>query len=71
MTPTDQCAEVLKNAPVSARLTVERAFSGKASPRQAIKAHCLTCVDFDRAAITDCRVHRCPLWAYRPFQRAA
>lgn len=59
-----------EEAPKSAQSIVARAFSGDASPRAAIKAKCLTCTGYDRAAITTCTGWTCPLWAYRPFQKA-
>ena len=68
ITREDRVQITLKNAPVSAKKTLERAFDGSASPRQAIKAKCLECLGFDRKAITDCTGYSCPLWAYRPFQ---
>ena len=66
-------AEVLsaiEAAPESAKGALARAFSGDASPRAAIKAQCLSCVGYERAAITNCTGWRCPLWAYRPFQKS-
>ncbi len=66
-----QVEEVLKNAPGSAIRTLERAFSGQASKRDAIRANCLDCTGYDRAEIRDCRVYRCPLWTYRQYQEAA
>lgn len=58
----------IQEAPVSAQNVLARAFSGAASPRAAIKAQCLSCVGYDRSAITNCTGWRCPLWAYRPFR---
>lgn len=58
----------LADAPSSARKSLGRAFSGVASPRQAIKAACLTCTGFDRSSIQKCTAWACPLWRYRPFQ---
>ena len=58
----------LANAPESAKNTLARAFSGSASPRQAIKAMCLVCVGYDRQEVKNCSSYACPLWAYRPFQ---
>ena len=52
----------------SCRGIVERAFAGTASPREAIKAKCLDCSNFDRDEITHCAVVLCPLHAYRPYQ---
>jgi hypothetical protein len=59
---------MVSDAPESAKKTLTGAFSGSASPRQAIKAMCLTCVGYDRVAIKDCSGYSCPLWKYRPFQ---
>lgn len=50
------------------RTIMVKAFSGDASPRSAIKAQCLICVGYDRAAITHCTGYSCPLWTYRPYQ---
>ena len=47
----------------------ERAISGKASPRQAIKAQCLECVGYERDEIPRCSDTGCPLYYYRPFQK--
>lgn len=59
----------LSEAPISVKNTLARAFSGSASPRQAIKAMCLACTGFERQEITDCTGYSCPLWCYRPFQK--
>ena len=53
-------ADLLSTAPSSARGIVGKAFEGTCSPRAAIKAHCLVCVDYDRSAIRDCRVSPVP-----------
>lgn len=66
MNVPDTRARYLKTVPVSARRIMARAFEGKASPRQAIKACCLNCTCFDRAEIENCVVVMCPLYAYRP-----
>ena len=58
----------IEEAPPSVKKLLAGAFSGSGSPRQAIKAHCLVCVGFERSAIKNCTGHSCPLWAYRPFQ---
>ena len=49
--------------------TFKAAFSGKASPRMAIKAHCLECCWMDSVAIRECCSPACPLWEYRPYQK--
>lgn len=53
------------------RAVMTRAYSGKASPRSAIKAQCLICVGYERASITACAGFSCPLWEYRPYQAGA
>jgi hypothetical protein len=60
-------AEIART-PISARGIVARAFAGTASPRQAIKARCLQCSNYQRDEITNCTVVGCALHAYRPYQ---
>jgi hypothetical protein len=50
------------------RPLLKRAYEGDCSPRQAIKAQCLSCAGFDREAITHCTGYSCPLWGFRPYQ---
>lgn len=64
----DQCAKYLSIVPAQSRGIVKKAFEGASSPRQAIKAKCLTCANFDRAEISLCRVLLCPLHAFRPYR---
>lgn len=59
---------VLAEAPVSARGTLERAYSGK-SKAAGIKALCLWCVGYVRNDVRDCTSYGCPLHPYRPFQQ--
>jgi hypothetical protein len=44
--------------------------SGKAPPRQAIKATCAECCGFEDVGerVRNCHSFQCPLWLYRPFQ---
>lgn len=63
-----QVEKVVRSAPESVKGTLTRAFSGDSSPRQAIKAMCLTCVGYERKQIENCTGWSCPLWAYRPYQ---
>ena len=58
----------IQTAPESFRRVLTQAYSGKCSPRAAIKAMCAECNGFDRQAITDCTAYACPLWMFRPFQ---
>ena len=59
-------AAFLGSVPALSRGLIARALAGTASPRQAIKAFCLTCTNYDRNEINQCPVWRCPLHAYRP-----
>jgi hypothetical protein len=45
-----------------------RVFSGKASPRQAIKAQCLHCCWMSEVAIRECTATECPMWDFRPYR---
>ena len=65
-----QLACPAKTPSLSAQI-VERAFLGKSSPRQAIKAKCLSCSNWQRAEVEVCSVEVCPLWWYRPYQARA
>jgi hypothetical protein len=47
---------------------LKKAFDGASSPRSAIKAMCLCCVQYRRVDVTNCTGYSCPLWMYRPYQ---
>lgn len=61
-------AKCLAEGSAMFRPVMEKAYSGDASPRNAIKAKCLECTGFDREVIRSCTGYSCPLWAYRPYQ---
>ena len=46
------------------------AVSGKATPRNAIKAFCIECQGYQRKEVTNCKVIDCPLNLYRPYRKA-
>lgn len=46
------------------------AVSGKASPRNAIKAFCIECMNYVRSEVRDCDTIECPLNLYRPYRKA-
>ena len=46
------------------------AVSGKASPRNAIKAFCIECMGYIRSEVTKCETIDCPLNLYRPYGKA-
>ncbi len=56
----------LAQMPPSHRNSYRQAVSGEASPREAIKAHCLECMGWNRAEVAQCTGRACPLWFYRP-----
>lgn len=64
-----QAAEVART-PARYRAGMQRALSGEASYRAAIKMKCLECVCFESAVerVRDCRILTCPIHFYRPFQ---
>lgn len=61
----------VSTSPQSVRALLSRVFAGKAPRSACIKAMCLECVGFDRAAVTKCTAWACPLWNVRPFQEKA
>ena len=71
--PEDQAKvdEYVEQIPVSARSICDKAFSGESSALNAIRAKCLDCSCWQRDEITHCRVLRCPLWKWRPYQPGA
>lgn len=64
-------ARRIATAPASFRKLLAQAYTGKCSPRAAIKAQCSECNGFDRQAIADCTGFACTLWHFRPFQQRA
>lgn len=68
MALSDKQLAYIAKATTSAQGIVTRSFEKTASPRQAIKAMCLTCTGFNREEITECPVTLCPLHAYRAYQ---
>jgi hypothetical protein len=63
-------AEYLSTIPLKYQTLQARALAGTLAPRQAIKARCQQCSNFQRAEITHCTVCTCALWALRPYQHA-
>ena len=57
--------------PVKYRPLFLKCLNGLASPRQAIKMQCLTCVRFESKDVAGCPAERCPLHRYRPYQKEA
>jgi len=68
MNREDYIAKSIEEAPPLYRTIMQKAYSGNASPRSAIKAQCLICVGYVRDDVTYCTGYLCPLWAYRPYQ---
>lgn len=59
---------VIDESPTLYKGVMERAVTGEAAPRQAIKAFCLRCVGYLRAEVAGCTAFKCPLHKYRPYQ---
>ena len=55
--------------PEKSRKMMGRALEGRTSPRQCIKAKCLSCSNFDRAEAAACSVQTCPLYEVNPYRR--
>ena len=64
---TAKQTDYIAAAPTSFAGVLQRASEACASPRQAIKAKCLTCCNYQRNEISNCTVRLCPLWGYRPY----
>lgn len=60
-------AGVRRQAPSKLR-AFQRAYSGAASKREAIRAKCLDCSNLTVDEVRDCTATGCPLHAYRPYQ---
>jgi hypothetical protein len=61
-------ADEVSSTPALSQGIVARALAGEGSPRQAIKARCLQCSNFQRDEVANCTVIRCALWQFRPYQ---
>lgn len=59
----DKMPKVYRNSYLSA-------VSGKATPRNAIKAFCIECMGYNRAEVSKCSTIDCPLNLYRPYKKA-
>mgnify|MGYP001355358315 CR=1 FL=1 len=64
---TERQEQFIQAAPPLYQGAVRDAFEGKASPRRAIKAFCLSCTGFVRDEVRNCTVVLCPLHAFRPY----
>ena len=68
-TGAEKQAKRLSAMPSSLRPLFVRAYAKNCSPRAAVKAFCIECQGYDRAAVTACTAYACPLWRFRPFQK--
>ena len=69
-TPAERIAQRRADMPKMYRKLYDRCTSGTASPRDAIKTHCLECWGWVRSETATCDNYACPLWRYRPYQIA-
>jgi hypothetical protein len=65
----EQRDAALSHCPKPQQAGLERAWQAKASPRQAIKLFCLSCMGYDRDEVLKCTAAACPLFAYRARRR--
>jgi len=65
---TDKQRAYVEYSPDKLKRLIADAFVGK-SLSKAIKAKCLTCCNFSKEDISDCRVEVCPLHSVRPFRK--
>lgn len=70
-TTSSRLAAVVGTVPAKHRAAVQKSLRGALPPRQAIRVKCLDCCHFDRAEVPACAVVLCPLWAVRPYRKAA
>jgi hypothetical protein len=66
----DSILTYIRTVPSAYRRLILGAFLGFLNPRSAIKAKCQECCGFEdaKSRIKECRVIRCPLHKYRPYQ---
>lgn len=67
MSPAEQ--KVYDDASPMYRGVYKRAVTTK-SRAAAVHAKCLECCGWQRVEVANCTVQGCPLWRYRPYQKA-
>jgi len=55
--------------PSKYRKLYDRVMAGKASPREAIKLHCLECFGYSQVDTKKCDNYLCKLYRFRPYQK--
>jgi len=65
----EQVQEYRDGIPPKYRKLYDRVMSGAASPREAIKLHCLDCWGYARREAEECCGFKCALYLYRPYQK--
>ena len=61
-------SERLASIPKSRVALLKRVYTGRTTPRNAIKAFCYDCLDYNEQEIRTCTAPACPLYEYRPYQ---
>jgi hypothetical protein len=54
------------NIPKYYKANYEKAILGN-SRKEAVKAKCLDCMNWDKKEVAICEIETCPLWPYRPY----
>lgn len=68
LSSSKRIAERRSDMPRQYRKLYDRCMAGKASPRDAIKMHCLECWGWVKGETEKCDNYACPLYRYRPYQ---
>jgi hypothetical protein len=58
----------MSDVPIKYKKLYKRCISGQASPRMAIKMHCLECWGWQNKETMACDNAACPLFNHRPYQ---
>ena len=69
-TRQERIAKRRADMPKQYRKLYDRVIAGKTSPRDAIKMQCLECYGWVRSETAKCDNYACPLYCYRPYQKA-
>lgn len=67
-TPAERIIRRRSFVPTKYKRMFDRCIAGTASPREAIKLHCLECWGYSLDDAADCQGYACPLYAYNPLR---
>lgn len=67
--PYEIIDEYCRKLPQIYQATYRKAMEGN-SRQAAIYSKCLECMNWQREEVRNCNIYHCPLWPYRPYQKA-